>query len=186
MRAINFSAGPCTLPLNVLEEAQNELVDYQGRGMSLLEMSHRSPEYEAVHNEALALSRAVFGAPDDFAVLFLQGGATVGPLTLPRFYALHSVVLPLATILLLVVHLLLIRRHGITPPWQRVGLASGRADRGPTYYPDHVAKELAAGLVLVLVLGCLAIWIGAPQNDIEQAPEHVNLLVDLFPQHRTV
>ncbi len=77
MRAINFSAGPCTLPLSVLEEAQNELVDYQGRGMSLLEMSHRSPEYQAVHNEALALSRAVFGAPDDFAVLFLQGGATL-------------------------------------------------------------------------------------------------------------
>ena len=77
MRAINFSAGPCTLPLAVLEEAQDELVDYRGRGMSLLEMSHRSPEYEAVHNEALDLSREIFGAPDEFAILFLQGGASL-------------------------------------------------------------------------------------------------------------
>ena len=77
MRALNFSAGPCTLPLSVLEEAQAELVDYQGQGMSLLEMSHRSPAYETVHAEALELAKKVSGAPDDFAILFLQGGATL-------------------------------------------------------------------------------------------------------------
>ncbi len=77
MRAVNFSAGPCTLPLSVLEEAQAEFVDYQGRGMSLLEMSHRSPAYEEVHNEALQLCKDIFGAPDQFDVLFLQGGATL-------------------------------------------------------------------------------------------------------------
>lgn len=74
-RVYNFCAGPCTLPLEVLEDAQQELVDYQGSGMSLLEMSHRSPEYEAVHKEAMQLAREIYGTPDDFAVLFLQGGA---------------------------------------------------------------------------------------------------------------
>ena len=76
-RVYNFCAGPCTLPLEVLEEAQQEFVDYQGSGMSLIEMSHRAPEYDAVHKEAMQLAREIYGAPDDFAVLFLQGGATL-------------------------------------------------------------------------------------------------------------
>ena len=73
----NFSAGPSTLPRSILEAARDELVDYAGTGMSLIEMSHRGPEYSAVHEEAVGLVRAVFGVPDDFAVLFLQGGATL-------------------------------------------------------------------------------------------------------------
>jgi phosphoserine aminotransferase len=77
MRAHNFGAGPCTLPLEVLEEAREEFLDFAGTGMSILEMSHRSPEYEAVHNEALQLARQVAEAPDEFEVLFVQGGATL-------------------------------------------------------------------------------------------------------------
>lgn len=77
MRIHNFSAGPCTLPLEVLEEARDEFVDFHGSGASLIEMSHRSPEYDAVHAEALAAARRVADAPDDFDVLFLQGGATL-------------------------------------------------------------------------------------------------------------
>lgn len=77
MRAHNFGAGPCTLPLEVLEEVQAEFVDYAGTGMSLIELSHRSSEYEAVHEEALTLAREVAEAPDDFEVLFVQGGATL-------------------------------------------------------------------------------------------------------------
>lgn len=77
MRAVNFCAGPCTLPLEVLERAQAEFVDFGGAGMSLIEMSHRSPEYEAVHNGAIDLVRTLFALPDDFDVLFLQGGATL-------------------------------------------------------------------------------------------------------------
>jgi phosphoserine aminotransferase len=77
MRAHNFGAGPCTLPLEVLEEVQAEFVDYAGTGMSLIELSHRSPEYEAVHEAALGLAREVAEAPDDFEVLFVQGGATL-------------------------------------------------------------------------------------------------------------
>ena len=76
-RIHNFSAGPCTLPLEVLQEVQTELVDYQGAGMSLIEMSHRGKHFDHVHNEAVALARKVFEVPDDFSVLFLQGGATL-------------------------------------------------------------------------------------------------------------
>lgn len=77
MRIHNFAAGPCTLPLEVLEEARDEFVDYHGTGASLIEMSHRSAEYDAVHTEALRLARKVAGAPEEFEVLFLQGGATL-------------------------------------------------------------------------------------------------------------
>lgn len=76
-RVHNFSAGPSTLPLEVLEEAQQELVDYAGSGMSLLEMSHRGGHYEQVHADALALVREVGEVPDNFDVLFVQGGATL-------------------------------------------------------------------------------------------------------------
>lgn len=77
MRAHNFGAGPCTLPLDVLEEVQAELTDFAGSGMSLVELSHRSPEYDAVHSRTLELIRVVSGAPDDFQILFVQGGATL-------------------------------------------------------------------------------------------------------------
>jgi len=76
-RAHNFCAGPCTLPLEVLEEAQQEFVNYHGTGMSLIEMSHRAREYDDVHQEAMRLAMEVFEVPDDFGVLFIQGGATL-------------------------------------------------------------------------------------------------------------
>lgn len=76
-RAHNFCAGPCTLPLEVLEEAQREFVNYHGTGMSLIEMSHRAQEYDDVHQEAMQLAMEVFEVPDDFGVLFIQGGATL-------------------------------------------------------------------------------------------------------------
>ena len=77
MRVHNFCAGPCTLPLAVLEEVRSELLDFRGSGMSVIEMSHRSPEYEAVHEETLALFRENYAVPEDFSILFLQGGATL-------------------------------------------------------------------------------------------------------------
>ena len=60
-RVVNFNAGPSTLPLAALEEAQAELLDFKGAGMSVMELSHRSPEYDAVHNEAVALVRELMG-----------------------------------------------------------------------------------------------------------------------------
>ena len=65
-RAYNFGAGPCTLPLQALEEAQAEFVNCMNTGMSVIEMSHRSKEYDKIHNEAMALAKEVFGAPEDF------------------------------------------------------------------------------------------------------------------------
>jgi len=75
-RVYNFSAGPSMLPLKVLETAASEMTDYRGSGMSVMEMSHRSPVYEAIIAEAQALLREVMNIPDNYKVLFLQGGAT--------------------------------------------------------------------------------------------------------------
>ncbi len=75
-RAFNFSAGPAALPTEVLETAQREMLDYQGRGLSVMEMSHRSDEFIAIAATAEADCRELLGVSDDYAVLFLQGGAT--------------------------------------------------------------------------------------------------------------
>ncbi len=76
-RAYNFNAGPSALPLEVLEKAQQELVDFNNTGMSIMEMSHRSKDYDAVHNDAIARLKALFSIPDNYEVLFLQGGASL-------------------------------------------------------------------------------------------------------------
>jgi phosphoserine aminotransferase len=77
MRVINFNAGPAGLPQPALERARDELVDFQGSGMSIMEHSHRGKEYEAVHNEAISLLTELLGIPDTHQVLFLQGGASL-------------------------------------------------------------------------------------------------------------
>lgn len=76
MRVYNFAAGPSTMPLEVLKEAQNDFLDYNGSGMSIIEMSHRSKTFMAVNDEANALLRELMNIPDDYAVLFVQGGAS--------------------------------------------------------------------------------------------------------------
>ncbi len=76
-RIFNFSAGPCTLPVPALESAADEFLEYQGKGMSLIEMSHRSKEYDAVHMEAMDLVRRLYGLPDNYKVMFIGGGATM-------------------------------------------------------------------------------------------------------------
>lgn len=75
-RVYNFYAGPATLPLPVLKKAQEELLDFQGTGMSVLEISHRSKEYDAVHKKASELVRELMGIPSEYKVLWLQGGAS--------------------------------------------------------------------------------------------------------------
>ena len=75
-RVYNFSAGPSMLPLPVLEKAAAELVCYGTSGMSVMEMSHRSPDYEAIITEGEALLRQLMKIPDNYKVLFLQGGAS--------------------------------------------------------------------------------------------------------------
>ena len=76
MRVYNFSAGPSTLPLEVLKEAQRDLLDFNNSGMSITEMSHRTKTFMAVNDEANALLRELMNIPEDYAVLFVQGGAS--------------------------------------------------------------------------------------------------------------
>ena len=75
-RVYNFSAGPGVLPEPVLEEAAREMMDYRGTGMSVMEMSHRSKPYQRIIDEAEADLRTLMGIPDNYKVLFLQGGAS--------------------------------------------------------------------------------------------------------------
>ena len=76
MRVYNFAAGPSTMPLDVLEEAQRDFLDYNGSGMSIVEMSHRSKTFMAVNDEANALLRELMNVPDNYSILFVQGGAS--------------------------------------------------------------------------------------------------------------
>ena len=76
-RVHNFNAGPAALPLSVLKSVQSELVDYQGQGLSVMEMSHRSPTFDGIINDARATLTRLYAIPDTHEVLFLQGGASL-------------------------------------------------------------------------------------------------------------
>lgn len=75
-RRYNFNAGPAAMPLPVLETLQQDLIDYQGRGLSVLEMSHRSDEFKSIASRAESDLRLLLNVPEDYAVLFMQGGAS--------------------------------------------------------------------------------------------------------------
>lgn len=82
-RIHNFNAGPAVLPEEVLLEAQADLFNYKGMGLSVMEMSHRSKEYEAIINNTHDTIKKIYGLGDDYEVLFMQGGATLQFLTVP-------------------------------------------------------------------------------------------------------
>ena len=86
-RIYNFSAGPAMLPEEVLKEAAADMLDYHGCGMSVMEMSHRSKTYQAIIDEAEADLRKLIGIPDNYKVLFMQGGATLGFAMIPMNFA---------------------------------------------------------------------------------------------------
>jgi phosphoserine aminotransferase len=75
-KVYNFSAGPAVLPAEVLQQAQGELLDWHGSGMSVMEMSHRGKEFLSIAEKAEADLRELLGVPANYKVLFLQGGAT--------------------------------------------------------------------------------------------------------------
>ncbi len=79
----NFNAGPSMLPVPVLQQVQSELLDYQGRGMSIMEMSHRSKEFEAINASAETTFKRLLGIGDGYRVLFVQGGASTQFAMLP-------------------------------------------------------------------------------------------------------
>jgi len=88
-RVYNFSAGPSTLPVSVLETAQSEILNYRGTGMGVMEMSHRSAPFEAILQEAKANLTKLLGIPENYKILFLQGGASTQFAMLPMSY-LHN------------------------------------------------------------------------------------------------
>ena len=89
-RIYNFSAGPAMLPEEVLEEAAKDMLDYHGCGMSVMEMSHRSKVYQGIIDEAEADLRKLIGIPDNYKVLFLQGGATLGFAMIPMNFMVNG------------------------------------------------------------------------------------------------
>ena len=76
-RIFNFGAGPATIPTEVLKQAQDELLDFHGAGISIMESSHRAKLYDEVHNETISLIKDLYKVPDGYSVLFLQGGASL-------------------------------------------------------------------------------------------------------------
>ncbi len=88
-RAYNFNAGPSALPLDVLKQAQEELIDFKNSGMSVMELSHRSATFEQVHNEAIANLRRLYDIPENYEVLFVQGGASLQFAMIPMNF-LHA------------------------------------------------------------------------------------------------
>src|ERR1700692_827806 len=88
-RIFNFSAGPAMLPTSVLEKSAAALVDYEGKGFGIAEVSHRGKEFEAVNDEAIAPAKKLVGLGDTHDVVFLQGGATQLFTTIPMNF-LHA------------------------------------------------------------------------------------------------
>ncbi|MBM4396638.1 MAG: 3-phosphoserine/phosphohydroxythreonine transaminase, partial [Deltaproteobacteria bacterium] len=82
-KVINFYAGPAALPPAPLERARDEMLDFAGTGMSVMEISHRSKDYEAVHDEAIALTKELLDVPDNYKILLLQGGGNLQFCTIP-------------------------------------------------------------------------------------------------------
>lgn len=83
-RVHNFCAGPATLPLSVLQKVQNEFTDYRGKGASILEMSHRSPEYTEINRQATTRLKKLLNMEDEWDILFLQGGASSQFMMVPQ------------------------------------------------------------------------------------------------------
>ena len=76
MRVYNFSAGPSMLPIEVLEQAQKDLINYNGSGMSVMEMSHRSKWYDEINDECISLVRELLNVPENYDIILVQGGAS--------------------------------------------------------------------------------------------------------------
>ena len=88
-RVYNFNPGPATQPLEVLKEAQSEFLNFKGTGESIIEISHRAKEFEAVLDQAKADILSLMGLGDDYDVLFLQGGASTQFAMVPMNLLIH-------------------------------------------------------------------------------------------------
>ncbi|HSY08952.1 MAG TPA: 3-phosphoserine/phosphohydroxythreonine transaminase [Steroidobacteraceae bacterium] len=144
MRAFNFAAGPAMLPLEVLEQVRSELTDWQGSGSSVMEISHRSKAFSEVAATAERDLRELLGIPDDYRVLFMQGGARAQFACIPL-----NLASPAASV-----------DYLITGVWSKLALAEAQrycrvnvaADEAPSSYctvPEPRALQLQAGAAYV-------------------------------------
>lgn len=137
-RVYNFSAGPAVLPEEVLKQAASEMLDYQGSGMSVMEMSHRSKVYETIIKDAEADLRQLMQIPDNYKVLFLQGGATLQFSMVPMNLMKNRVVDVIHTGAWSKKAIEEISRYG------KANVIASSEDRDFTYIPDLDHLEISA------------------------------------------
>jgi len=135
MRIYNFSAGPAMLPLEVLEEAQKKLTDFEGSGMSVMEMSHRGKVYEAINAEAEELLREIMNIPEDYAVIFVQGGAST------QFEAVPLNLAKLGTADYVVTGNFAEKAYTEAQKFTDAKIAASSADRNHTYIPEMTSAN---------------------------------------------
>lgn len=131
-RVYNFSAGPAALPLEVLEAIRNDIPDWAGTGMSVMEVSHRSSEFVAVAEQAEARLRKLLGVPDDYSVLFTQGGATLQMSMAPMNLATAG-----ATVDYVITGSWGKKAAGEARKFCSVNVAGDSSDKNFTYIPDE-------------------------------------------------
>ena len=130
-RVYNFSAGPAALPLEVLENIKSELPDWLGTGMSVMEISHRSAEFVELAARSEANLRTLLGVPDDYAVLFPQGGATLQMAMVPQNLAAAT-----DTVDYVLTGSWGKKAAGEAKKFCNVNIAADASDRNFTYIPD--------------------------------------------------
>ena len=135
-RVHNFSAGPAALPLEVLETIRNDIPEWLGSGMSVMEVSHRSKDFVALAARAEANLRALLKVPDDYSVLFTQGGAT-----LQMSMALLNLTAPGDTVDYVITGSWGKKAAGEATKFCQVNIAADASDRNFTYIPDEAGWQ---------------------------------------------
>ena len=139
-RVYNFSAGPAALPLEVLKSIRKDIPDWQGTGMSVMEVSHRSKEFVALAERAEANFRALLSIPDDYSVLFTQGGATLQMSMAPMNLAGAD-----ATVDYVVTGSWGKKAAGEARKFCKVNVAADAADKNFTYIPEESSWQRSDG-----------------------------------------
>ncbi|WP_423196347.1 Phosphoserine aminotransferase [Cupriavidus sp. H19C3] len=141
-RVYNFSPGPAALPAEVLQQAAEEMLSWQGKGVSVMEMSHRSKEFESIHNAALADLRELLRIPDNFRVLFLQGGA-IGENAIVPLNLIRRVDAELPKVDFVVSGTWSVKTEQEARRYGEVNIAASSADRKFTCIPDVASWQLS-------------------------------------------
>ncbi len=138
-RVYNFSAGPSMLPLSVLEKAASELVNYGDSGMSVMEMSHRSPVYEKIIAEAQAKLRQLMNIPENYKVLFLQGGASTQFAAIP-----YNLLVGTGKADYVVTGLFAKKAYSEAKKYGDIKLTASSEDKNNTYIPQLTRNDFRA------------------------------------------